>query len=368
MRNYKIDILRGISILLVLIHHFNIPYKLHDTFLGILVFGENLSTLVARNGNYGVTMFFVISGFLITRNTLKREGSLEKIDLKKFYIHRIARIIPSLVLLVSLVTLLKFLGLSPFDNHSPNNIEVSYWLTIFSAFTFWMNILIIENGWVNYVLGVLWSLSVEEIFYIAFPILCLILGRGKGLILFLIATATYAPYFRSQHFGADNEIYLYHYFSSFDGIAIGCLTALSIKSFNKILPLKKIITILVSVSMVIIYFYAPIREVSTWGITAFAILTAILLVCFIQNSEIHTQSIISKIMVWIGMRSYEMYLFHLIILGLFKVFFIPKETLPIDKVILLPLYFILVFVLSWVIEKYYSSPCNTKIRNQFIDT
>ena len=40
MRNYKIDILRGVSILLVLIHHFNIPYKLHDTFLSIPIGGE----------------------------------------------------------------------------------------------------------------------------------------------------------------------------------------------------------------------------------------------------------------------------------------------------------------------------------------
>ena len=40
MRNYKIDILRGISILLVLLHHFNIPYKLKDTWLGFDFLGE----------------------------------------------------------------------------------------------------------------------------------------------------------------------------------------------------------------------------------------------------------------------------------------------------------------------------------------
>lgn len=45
MRNYKIDILRGISILLVLLHHFNIPYKLKDTWLGFDFLGEAFSCI-----------------------------------------------------------------------------------------------------------------------------------------------------------------------------------------------------------------------------------------------------------------------------------------------------------------------------------
>ncbi len=81
MRNYKIDILRGISILLVLLHHFNIPYKLKDTWLGFDFLGEAFSTVIARNGNYGVTMFFVISGFLITHHTLKRDKQFSAINL-----------------------------------------------------------------------------------------------------------------------------------------------------------------------------------------------------------------------------------------------------------------------------------------------
>jgi len=366
MRNYKIDVLRGISILLVLLHHFNIPYKLHDTFLGIQIFGESLSTLIARNGNYGVTMFFVISGFLITQHTLQRNKSLPQINIKDFYIRRIARIIPCLVLLVAIVTILGALGLKPFINQAPNDIHVSYGLTVFSAFTFWMNILIIENGWVNYALGVLWSLSVEETFYLAFPILCLILGRGKGFTLFLLAIIAYAPYFRSLHFGQESGAYLYHYFSSFDGIAIGCLTALYTHNFYKILPFKNIIISVISLLMIALYFYAPIKDISTWGISIFAVLTAILLLCFSQTQKAQTQSSFVKIMVWIGQRSYEMYLFHLIILGLFKVIYFPKETLPIEKLTLLPLYFVLVFILSWAIEKYYSSPLNLMIRNKFI--
>jgi len=366
MRNYKIDLLRGISILLVLIHHFNIPYKLYDTFLGIKIWGEPLSQLIARNGNYGVTMFFVISGFLITQHTLQRSGSLAQINLKDFYVRRIARIIPCLVLLIVIVTLLGAMGLKPFINQAPNDIEVSYGLTIFSAFTFWMNILIIEYGWVNYALGVLWSLSVEEVFYLAFPVMCLVLGRHKGFILFLLAIIVYAPYFRTLHFGEGSGAYLYHYFASFDGIAIGCLTALIVQKFSGVLANKNIIIAIASVFMIALYFYAPIKEVSSWSISTFAMLSAILIFCFSQNPLVKASSITSKGLVWVGQRSYEMYLFHLIILGLFKVFYLPKETLPVEKLILLPIYFVGVFVLSWAIEKYYSMPLNLKIRHWLI--
>ena len=366
MRNYKIDILRGVSILLVLIHHFNIPYKLHDTFLGILIGGESLSTLIARNGNYGVTMFFVISGFLITQHTLQRSGSLAQIKLKDFYIRRIARIMPCLVLLVAMVSVLGSLGLQPFLNQSPNGVEVSYAVTVLSALSFWMNLLIIEYGWVNYALGVLWSLSVEEVFYLAFPVLCLALGRGKGFIVFLLAVIAYAPYFRALHFGEESGAYLYHYFSSFDGIAIGCLTAMYAQHFKAAIYNPKVIVAVTAFLMTALYFYAPIKEVSTWGISVFALLTALLILCFTQDLKVKPISYTARSLVWIGQRSYEMYLFHLIVLGLMKVVYFPKETLAAEKLMLLPVYFIAVFILSWAIEKYYSTPLNLKIRQSWI--
>ena len=86
----------------------------------------------------------------------------------------------------------------------------------------------------------------------------------------------------------------------------------------------------------------------------------------ILTSEVSDIGLISKILVWIGKRSYEMYLFHLIILGLMKVVYFPKETLPIEKLMLLPIYFLAVFILSWTIEKYYSTPLNLKLRKRLI--
>ena len=322
--------------------------------------------MIARNSNYGVTMFFVISGFLITQHTLQRSGSLAQIKLTDFYIRRIARIIPCLVLLVAMVSVLGSLGLQPFINQSPNGEEVSYAVTVLSALSFWMNLLIIEYGWVNYALGVLWSLSVEEVFYLAFPVLCLVLGRGKGFIVFLLAVIAYAPYFRALHFGEESGAYLYHYFSSFDGIAIGCLTAMYAQHFKGAIYNQKIIVAVTALLMTALYFYAPIKEVSTWGISVFALLTALLILCFTQDLKVKPISYTARSLVWIGQRSYEMYLFHLIVLGLMKGVYFPKETVAAEKLMLLPVYFIAVFILSWAIEKYYSTPLNLKIRQSWI--
>ncbi|WP_343682438.1 acyltransferase [Acinetobacter baylyi] len=366
MRHYKIDVLRGVAIVLVLFHHFNIPYKLQDTWLGISVLGEPLSTLVARNGNYGVTLFFVISGFLITQHTLNREGALSRINIRNFYVRRIARIVPCLVLLVLMVTLLGCFGLQPFLNQAPTGIQVSYSLTIFAALTFWMNLLIIEYGWVNYALGVLWSLSVEEVFYLAFPLLCLILGKSKLFILFLISVIAYAPYFRSLHAGEESGAYLYHYFSSFDGIAIGCLTALLAQKISiRFIYIKPAIFSLVALMMAL-YGYAPIKEVSTWSISVFALLSAALIFCCVQQQQVQNLAIFPRVFAWIGERSYEMYLFHLIFLGLIKVMYFPKTTLPDQKIMLLATFLMVTFILSWLIEKYYSSPLNQKIRQKWM--
>jgi peptidoglycan/LPS O-acetylase OafA/YrhL len=204
------------------------------------------------------------------------------------------------------------------------------------------------------------------VFYLAFPILCLALGRGKGFIALLLVVICYAPYFRSLHFAEESGAYLYHYFSSFDGIAMGCLTALIAQQVGTKLDIPKIIVPVVCILMIMLYFYAPIKDVSTWGVSIFALLSAILIFCFAQHPQAESFSMLSKAMEWVGQRSYEMYLFHLIILGMFKVFYLPKETLPAEKLMLLPIYFMGVFILSWAIEKYYSAPLNLKIRRWLI--
>ena len=174
-RDARIDMLRGVSILLVLLHHFNIPYSLKDTGLAALLGWPFLHAL-ARNGNYGVTMFFVVSGFLITRNALDRWGGLDRIRPGAFYTLRAARILPCLLLALLTVDALALAGAQIFGNRA--DAAVSLWTVNAAALTAWVNVLIVQHGWINYPLGVLWSLSVEMAFYLLFPLACLALRRA----------------------------------------------------------------------------------------------------------------------------------------------------------------------------------------------
>jgi len=202
LRSLRIDVIRGVAILLVLIHHFNIAYRLDDTLLAG-AFGWDTVRAVARNGNYGVTMFFVISGYLITSNTERRWAGLANVSARTFYTLRAARILPCLLLLLAVVNLLAAGGVAIFQNRPQGGEPISFWLVNFASLTFWMNVLIGSNGWFNYPLGVLWSLSVEEVFYLAFPLLCLLLRREARLLAFWALVIVTGPFYRLAHQGDE---------------------------------------------------------------------------------------------------------------------------------------------------------------------
>ncbi|MCY6413375.1 acyltransferase [Acinetobacter sp. VNH17] len=365
-RYHSIDSLRFISIFLVLLHHFNIPYKLFDTSINFQIFGEDITTLFARNGNYGVTMFFVISGYLITSHTIKRWGTLSQINMRDFYISRFARIMPTMILLVCLINLLGAFELKPFMTQAPNGIVVAQSTVNLAALTFWMNILIIENGWVNYVLGVLWSLSVEEVFYLLFPLTVLFLKRQSLFLIACIALILFCPYFRYLHYGEESGAYLYHYFSSFDGIAFGCLAALIAPQLKLNQNTWSLLKFAAIGTMLLIYFSAPIKESCVWGISLFALGTAIVILANVANEQVNVQVNRFKFLQNIGKNSYEIYLFHLIILGFFKLFYTPALTQGDIKLALLLIYLVLAIGLGSIIAHYFSNPLNQKIRQCFI--
>src|SRR6185312_15031216 len=108
-RNPGIDALRGLAIVLVVFNHLGLRIPLEKTALaGVLP--TWLLNRLNWNGYEAVYVFFVISGFLIAGNALRRWGSLAAIDVRAFYARRFARIVPCLLALLAVLSVLHLLG------------------------------------------------------------------------------------------------------------------------------------------------------------------------------------------------------------------------------------------------------------------
>ena len=220
-----VDVLRGLSIIAVVLLHISIfAHRDHiDVGAGLPLW---LHYLVFWNGDNGVSVFFVVSGFLITLISIRRFGSLDGIRIRRFYRIRFARIAPPLLLLLVILSALHLAGVHYFRIRPQ---VTDLFGALFSALTFNLNWLEAVRGWLPPCWTVLWSLSVEEVFYLAFPVVCVLLWPRRfgriGFFALLFGLIVVAPFARTE--AAANLIWRdQSYFANFDGIAVGCLCAL----------------------------------------------------------------------------------------------------------------------------------------------
>jgi peptidoglycan/LPS O-acetylase OafA/YrhL len=123
-------------------------------------------------GGFGVTVFFFLSGYLITTLLRKEAETTGTINFKLFYLRRVVRILPPFYLVLGLAFLCTRIGLAP--------AQIS-WAGLAAQALHYSNYWVINNSWDGLIAGtgVYWSLAVEEHFYLLFPGLYLLLIRGS---------------------------------------------------------------------------------------------------------------------------------------------------------------------------------------------
>lgn len=220
LRLAPVDFLRGLCILAVVLHHVNLRIRFNKSALGAQL-PDWVHRALFWSGSYGVKVFFVISGFLITTTILARWGHLPAIDCKRFYQLRFARIAPCLLALLAILSILHLAGATGFVI---NPTRATLPRALLAALTFHVNWLETKVSYLPANWDVLWSLSVEEAFYLAYPLLCRFIRNRWVLLGIAAALMAAGPFARTVW--APNEIGSdYLYFANLDGIALGCVTA-----------------------------------------------------------------------------------------------------------------------------------------------
>ena len=202
----ELDGLRGIAILIVLAAHTGVP------------------GFADGGGGAGVTLFFVLSGYLITSLLLAEKAKTGRVDLRAFYIRRALRLFPALAATLVVVTFLAVAGLMP----QAAKEGVDYRVVVLGVICYVVNWVAVAGQSIG-MLGHAWSLAVEEQFYIVWPTLLLLglrLGRTPLVLILLLLAFLDTPYrllldlnggFMHVFVGTD---------SRGDALLLGCVLAL----------------------------------------------------------------------------------------------------------------------------------------------
>ncbi len=275
---------------------------------------------------------------------------------------RFARIMPLLILLLTILSVLHFAHVKNFVVSDKTG---GLGAALFAALTFHVNVLEARHGYLPGNWDILWSLSVEEVFYLFFPLFAKFLGRGKLLIVVLVGFVVLGPFARTV-FTHNNEVWKeYSYLGGMDAIALGCLTSLLLPRLH--FSRRTLwMTCSAGVALLILILGFSIR-VEAWGLghigvdmTILAIGTC-LLIAAATESEWKSPKF-ARPLLNLGQQSYEIYLTHMfVVFGLFQLFRLAGESMRA-----VPVLFLAVIaasaLLGMVVARYYSKSANRWIR------
>ncbi|HEY7890444.1 MAG TPA: acyltransferase [Steroidobacteraceae bacterium] len=357
-----VDVLRGLSVLLVLLNHIKLRFLLNDLPVSDAL-PARMEQVLFWSGHYAVVIFFVISGFLITGLSLRRWGGLASVNIGSFYRMRFARIAPCLLLLLPVLCALHLAGASDFVIRPE---RVSLGRALAAALTFHVNWLEGHHGYLPGGWDVLWSLSVEETFYLVFPLAAVLLRSERLFLLVLGSLVIIGPCYRAM-LGDVDPLWGYAYLSCSDAIAFGCIAALLTHRRllgPRALRLALAAGCLLSLLTIVLNDESARTGIARFGLNLTALELGIALMVVAFGSGVGNVAM-AKGTSWLrltGRCSYEIYLFHMLaVLGLMAVI---RHMHPAARTF--PLWYAAMLggsiLLGYLIAQSYSEPLNRRIR------
>ena len=373
-----VDLLRTISILAVLANHFfSINFSPDSNAGGALEqFLQPLFMRFALSGAYGVSIFFVLSGFLITRMTASRNSDLLLTNRREFYIRRAARILPLLILIFSFVLIVNVSCAMVPDGNISQALSVIFnpgmqkfdWKFLFCCFTLTLNWLFIFTNY-NYgmQLGILWSIAVEEQFYFLFPLWLRAAGNYKrciSLLIILIILGPVARHLGNSHEAAKFTASFTNSFASFDLISLGVLLFFVEQRCRNFLSRSQSISFALcsfgAILATATYFMTTTGN-SSDRIFAPSLLGAGVFLFLLGGLQIKEFERIPKPITMAGELSYGLYLYHPLVLFILWPFLLGKTAL-----VGFFAFVVVSIFLGWASLRYFEHPVNKLIRDRFL--
>ncbi len=331
--SYRADIdgLRAIAILSVLIFHF--------------------FPKVLRRGFIGVDIFFVISGYLIG-SILLNSLSQGKFSFKEFYQKRIIRLFPSLIVVLLLTLVMGFFLFFP--------VELKYLFKHISASAFFLNNFLLYSE-VDYFdksadfkpLLHMWSLSIEEQFYIFIPLFMWGIYKKINWLKWILTTLTILSLFYCIYLlkiNASASFYFPH--SRFFELSSGILVAIFEKDLMSIFKInsKKSQYSWVGIGFLILSLLIVKKSVPFPGLGSLIPIVGTILLILTSKSSFNKKILSNKYLVHIGLLSYPLYLIHWPLIVFFKEKFIDLDW-SLNALIL-----VLTYIIAFLLFRYVETP------------
>lgn len=300
----ELDALRFFAFLAVFLFHFSHPVEFYVAH-GIPRFIAGPINALLTGGVFGVDLFFVLSAYLITELLLREKEQCGSLDVRGFYLRRILRIWPLYFF---------YIGLALIPVFNPGN--VFNWKYAAAYILLAGNWSVVAWGWpMHSIIGALWTVSIEEQFYLSWPPIVRTLSRNHiawaAGIMLLVSNITRIVMVVIH--GGQNSVWC-NTLSRMDPIVAGILLAAvlrgTVPTFSAVTRVALLVSGILAFALVANYWKIHEPESLRWIPTLAGFPVVALGATMILLAVLGISSQVPKSLVYLGKISYGLYVYH----------------------------------------------------------